>query len=114
MIDLLRQDLCRIAEQLAVEGISLVVGGGYGLLLRAEELRTNETPTRFPAAFFHAWLGTTLPATNKQSGNLHARHRAVHDREIVVTESRHCWSQVVSTARASVGGAGGASGIFES
>lgn len=50
MSDVLRQDLCRLAALLTAEEVSLVVGGAYGLLLRAETLRANKKRTRFPEA----------------------------------------------------------------
>lgn len=51
--DPLREELVKLARALAPHGIRLIVGGGYGLLLRAEQVRLSGARTRFaelPAA----------------------------------------------------------------
>lgn len=45
--DPLRDELRRLARRLEAQGIKLIVGGGYGLLLRAEYVRRSGVRTRF-------------------------------------------------------------------
>lgn len=45
--DPLRDELRRLARSLEGQGIKLIVGGGYGLLLRAEYVRRSGVRTRF-------------------------------------------------------------------
>ncbi len=45
--DPLRDELNRLARRLEAQGIKLIVGGGYGLLLRAEYVRRSGVRTRF-------------------------------------------------------------------
>jgi hypothetical protein len=45
--DPLRKELRRLARKLDEHGIRLIVGGGYGLLLRTEHIRLNGARTRF-------------------------------------------------------------------
>ncbi len=47
MIDPLRTELCSLAQALHPHQIRLIVGGGYGLLLRTEQLRKLGLQTRF-------------------------------------------------------------------
>lgn len=49
MQDPLREQLQLLARTLQPHGISLIVGGGYGLLLRTEHIRQSGLRTRFPA-----------------------------------------------------------------
>ena len=43
--DLLRKELIRLANALAGHGIVLIVGGGYGLVLKAQHLRSTGVTT---------------------------------------------------------------------
>lgn len=45
--DPLREQLQRLAQALQSHDIKLIIGGGYGLLLRTEHIRRSGTPTRF-------------------------------------------------------------------
>ena len=45
--DPLREELRKLARALEPHGIRLIVGGGYGLLLRAEQIRSSKARTRF-------------------------------------------------------------------
>lgn len=45
--DPLREELIKLARALEPHGIRLIVGGGYGLLLRAEQIRVSGARTRF-------------------------------------------------------------------
>jgi hypothetical protein len=47
MLDLLRQELIVLAQKLQPYNIKLIIGGGYGLLLRTEFLSKNDSPTLF-------------------------------------------------------------------
>ena len=47
IFDPLREQLIKLAEELQKEDIKLILGGGYGLLLRTEYIRRTETVTRF-------------------------------------------------------------------
>ncbi|MCA1615157.1 MAG: nucleotidyltransferase family protein [Acidobacteria bacterium] len=47
VIDPLREELRKLARALEPHGIRLIVGGGYGLLLRAEQIRSSGARTRF-------------------------------------------------------------------
>lgn len=47
MLDILRQELISLAQLLANRNIKLIIGGGYGLLLRTEFLSNNNFPTLF-------------------------------------------------------------------
>lgn len=53
-MDPLRADLCRLARRLAPDNVSLLLVGGYGILLKAEYIRANDletvAPTFFPRA----------------------------------------------------------------
>lgn len=44
-MDPLRVDLCRLARRLDPAGVRLLLVGGYGLLLKAEYIRTNDLKT---------------------------------------------------------------------
>lgn len=46
--DPMREQLVKLAEKLKRDDIKLIVGGGYGLILKAEYLRREELVTRFP------------------------------------------------------------------
>lgn len=46
-IDPLKEELKKLARALKSQGIRLIVGGGYGLLLRAEQVRLSGVRTRF-------------------------------------------------------------------
>ena len=46
--DPMREQLVKLAEKLKCDDIKLIVGGGYGLILKAEYLRREELVTRFP------------------------------------------------------------------
>lgn len=45
--DPMREQLIKLAGKLQKDDIKLIIGGGYGLLLKREYLAKNETPTRF-------------------------------------------------------------------
>lgn len=47
MLDLLRKELISLSEKLQAHNIKLILGGGYGLLLRTEHLSNNNSPTLF-------------------------------------------------------------------
>lgn len=47
VIDPLRDELRKLARSLEPHGIRLIVGGGYGLLLRTERIRSSGARTRF-------------------------------------------------------------------
>lgn len=47
MLDILRQELISLVQLLANHNIKLIIGGGYGLLLRTEFLSNNNFPTLF-------------------------------------------------------------------
>jgi hypothetical protein len=47
IFDPLREQLIRLAEELQKEDIKLILGGGYGLLLRTEYIQRTEAVTRF-------------------------------------------------------------------
>lgn len=47
VVDPLREELRKLARALEPHGIRLIVGGGYGLLLRAEQIRSSGMRTRF-------------------------------------------------------------------
>lgn len=47
VVDPLREELRKLARALEPHGIRLIVGGGYGLLLRAEQIRLSGARTRF-------------------------------------------------------------------
>lgn len=53
-MDPLRADLCRLARRLATDDVPLLLVGGYGILLKADYIRTNDletvAPTFFPRA----------------------------------------------------------------
>ncbi len=46
-IDLMRDQLIRLARKLEKENIKLIIGGGYGLILKHEYLRKKKLRTRF-------------------------------------------------------------------
>lgn len=48
VLDLMREQLINLAQRLQQEGITLIVGGGYGLILKTEYIRHNSLPTRVP------------------------------------------------------------------
>lgn len=48
MLDPMREQLMRLAQRLQQDDIKLIVGGGYGLILKGEYLRQNDLRTRFP------------------------------------------------------------------
>jgi hypothetical protein len=45
--DPMREQLIKLAGKLQKDDIKLIIGGGYGLLLKREHLAQTETPTRF-------------------------------------------------------------------
>ncbi len=45
--DPMREQLIKLAGKLQKDDIKLIIGGGYGLLLKREHLMQTETPTRF-------------------------------------------------------------------
>ena len=45
--DPMREQLIKLAGKLQKDDIKLIIGGGYGLLLKREHLAETETPTRF-------------------------------------------------------------------
>lgn len=45
--DPMREQLIKLAVKLQKDDIKLIIGGGYGLLLKREHLAKTETPTRF-------------------------------------------------------------------
>jgi hypothetical protein len=47
VVDPLREELRKLALALEPHGIRLIVGGGYGLLIRAEQIRSSGARTRF-------------------------------------------------------------------
>ena len=47
IFDPLREQLIKLATELQKEDIKLILGGGYGLLLRTEHIRRTEVVTRF-------------------------------------------------------------------
>lgn len=47
VVDPLREELRKLTRALEPHGIRLIVGGGYGLLLRAEQIRLSGARTRF-------------------------------------------------------------------
>lgn len=53
-MDPLRTDLCRLCRRVASEDVRLLLVGGYGILLKAEQIRANHletvAPTLFPRA----------------------------------------------------------------
>ncbi len=46
--DPMRDQLVKLAQKLRRDDIKLIVGGGYGLILKAEYLRQKQLATRFP------------------------------------------------------------------
>lgn len=48
VLDPMREQLTTLAQRLQQKGIKLIVGGGYGLILKTEYLLQNSLPTRFP------------------------------------------------------------------
>lgn len=48
ILDLLREELCTLAQTLATNGITLYVGGGYGLLLRQRHIVESADRTLRP------------------------------------------------------------------
>lgn len=47
VVDPLKEELRKLARALEPHGIRLIVGGGYGLLLRAKQIRSSGARTRF-------------------------------------------------------------------
>lgn len=53
-MDLLREELCRLAAHLEPKSIRVLLAGGYGLLLKAAQLREAEAETVAPIPFARA------------------------------------------------------------
>lgn len=45
--DPMREQLIKLAQRLKQEDIKLIIGGGYGLILKSEYIQRNDLPTRF-------------------------------------------------------------------
>ncbi len=48
IFDPMREQLTKLAQRLQQDNIKLIVGGGYGLLLKTEYVQQNNLQTRFP------------------------------------------------------------------
>ncbi|HEX4950901.1 MAG TPA: hypothetical protein VFZ34_29840 [Blastocatellia bacterium] len=48
ILDPMREQLINLAQRLQPKGIKLIVGGGYGLILKTEYIVKNKWQTRFP------------------------------------------------------------------